>query len=458
MKQRVLLIEDTATLQMVYSANLTSAGYAVDVASNGVEGFELFRNSSAQVVIMDLFLPDIDGIEAIKSIKQINPQAKIIVITSNGSVTRAVEAMRAGAFDFLVKPFSDERLLAAISSALASVENRSDVNLEAGSFHGFTGRGPVMQEMYRKIIRVASSSAPVILTGECGISKETCAHAIHARSNLNEHPFITYSGQDQSASEQENTLFGGFEAVSISEQTSKKNALAKAFGGSLYINEISELAPLVQLKLSNLLRKNTQNKHNQNLEDDGFPRIICSTSTDPFVLLEEGKISNDLFYQLHILTIYVPCLHELGDDIIYIAQNILAKLSKSEQKSFVGFSDEVSAFFMSYDWPGDINQMENLLYKIVAHHDGTIVDMDMLPREFDTSSVKFDGEVSGENKSRYSGERSNSAIQQLIGLPLNEVERKIIDATIHSEGGSIPKAAGILGVAPSTIYRKITNT
>jgi DNA-binding NtrC family response regulator len=456
MKQRVLLIEDTATLQMVYSANLTSAGYAVDVASSGVEGLEKFRNSSAQIIIMDLFLPDIDGIEAIKSFTQINPQAKIIVITSNGSVTRAVEAMRAGAFDFLLKPFSDERLLAAISSALTSFETMTDVNLEAGSFYGFTGRGPVMQEMYRKIIRVAPSSAPVILTGECGISKETCAHAIHARSSLNEHPFVTYNGCDQTASEQENALFGGFEAKGISEQTDKKSVFAKASGGSLYINEISELAPLVQLKLSNLLRKTSQNKHSPNVEGDGFPRIICSTSTDPYVLLEEGKISNDLFYQLHILTVYVPCLHELGEDIVFIAERILAKLSIFEQKSFVGFSDEVSALFMSHDWPGDINQLENLLHKIVARHDGTIVDMDMLPREFDTSGMNLDGDVTGENKNRFSDERSNSAIQQLIGLPLDEVERKVIEATIHSEGGSIPKAAGILGVAPSTIYRKIT--
>jgi len=456
MKQSVLLIEDTATLQMVYSANLTSAGYVVDVASSGVEGLELFRNSSAQVVIMDLFLPDIDGIEAIKSFTQINPQAKIIVITSNGSVTRAVEAMRAGAFDFLLKPFSDERLLAAISSALANFETSADENLEAGSFYGFTGRGPVMQEMYRKIIRVAPSFAPVFMTGECDISKETCAHAIHARSNLNEHPFITYSGRDESASEQENTLFGGFEAVSISEQTDKKNTLAKAYGGSLYINEISELAPLVQQKLSNMLRKTNQNKHSPNVEGDGFPRIICSTSIDPYVLLEEGKINKDLFYQLHILTIYVPCLHELGDDIVFIAEKILAKLSRSEQKSFVGFSDKVSALFMSHNWPGNINQLENLLHKIVARHDSTIVDMDMLPREFDTSGMDLDRDVMGENKKRLSGDRSNSAIQQLIGLPLDEVERKIIEATIHSEGGSVPKAAGILGVAPSTIYRKLT--
>ncbi len=456
MKQRILLIEDTATLQMVYSANLTSAGYVVDVASNGSEGLELFRNSSAQVVIMDMFLPDIDGIEAIKSFTRINPQAKIIVITSNGSVTRAVEAMRAGAFDFLLKPLSDERLLATISSALVSFETRADVNLEAGSFYGFTGRGPVMQVMYRKIIRVAPSFAPVFMTGECDISKETCAHAIHSRSNLNEHPFITYSGRDQSASEQESALFGGFQTAGITEQIDKKSALAKSCGGSLYINEISNLAPLVQLKLSNLLREASQNNQSSNVEGDGFPRIICSTSTDPYVLLEEGKINKDLFYQLHILTIYVPCLHELGEDIVFIAEKILAKLSISEQKSFVGFSDEVSALFMSHDWPGDINQLENLLHKIVARHDGTIVDMDMLPREFDTSGLNFDGDVTGENKNRISGERSNSAIQQLIGLPLDEVERKIIEATIHSEGGSIPKAAGILGVAPSTIYRKIT--
>ena len=330
MKQRILLIEDTATLQMIYSANLKNAGYAVDVASTGAEGLELFHKSSAQVVIMDLFLPDIDGIDVIKSFARINPQAKIIVITSNGSVNRAVEAMRAGAFDFLLKPFSDERLLTTVSSALANFEIRTGVNLEAGCFYGFTGRGPVMQEMYRKIIRVAPSFAPVFLTGECGISKETCARAIHNHADSNTRPFITYSGSDQSASEQEKVLFGGFDTSDASEVIKNKSAFQNAYGGSLYINEVSELAPLLQSKLSNIMRNASLGEKLQNEEIGSFPRIICSTSIDPYVLLETGKISEDMFYQLHILTVDVPSLREIGDDIIFIAETMLSQFSRSK--------------------------------------------------------------------------------------------------------------------------------
>ncbi len=450
MKQRILLIEDTATLQMIYSANLKNAGYAVDVAFTGAEGLELFRKSSAQVVIMDMFLPDIDGIDVIKSFAKINPQAKIIVITSNGSVNRAVEAMRAGAFDWLLKPFSDERLLATVSSALTHFESKTDVNLEAGSFYGFTGRGPVMQEMYRKIIRVAPSFAPVFLTGECGVSKETCARAIHNHADLNTGPFIIYHGSNQSASQQEKTLFGGFDT---SEAAENKSAFEKAYGGSLYINEVSELAPLLQSKLSNLMRHASLGDNNQNEEAGRFPRIICSTSIDPYVLLETRKISEDMFYQLHILTVDVPSLREIGDDIIYIAETMLAKFSRSEKKSFVALSSEVAELFLSYHWPENINQLGNLLHKVVASHDGTIVNMDMLPKEFITSDMNMNG---GEPGIKETG-KSSSAIQQLIGMPLEEVERKIIEATILSQGGSVPMAADILGVAPSTIYRKRTN-
>jgi DNA-binding NtrC family response regulator len=453
MKQRVLLIEDTATLQMIYSASLAKAGYSVDVASTGVEGLKIFQKNNNHVVIIDLFLPDMGGIAVIKSLVRSNPQAKIIVITSNGSVNRAVEAMRAGAYDFLLKPFSDDRLLVTVATALASFESRAEVNIEAGKFYGFTGRGLIMQEMYHKIMRIAHSRAPVILIGECDVSKETCANAIHDHSELSAGPFAIFSGADLSAVEQDNALFGVGENP---EARDSQSAFQKAHGGTLYIDEFSELDPLLQSKLSSFLRKGNQNNLDKKEEGENFPRIICSTSTDPYVLLETGKIREDLFYQLHVLTVDVPSLREIGDDIIHVAEKILARLSKAEQKSFVGLDEEVSTVFKSHNWPGNINQLGNLLHRVVASHDQTLVNMDMLPRGFAMSGMVLNNGKTGIGEFRFSTERSNSAIHQLIGLKLEEVEGKFIEATIHSQGGSIPKAAAILGVAPSTIYRKIS--
>ncbi|MBE9477412.1 MAG: sigma-54-dependent Fis family transcriptional regulator, partial [Proteobacteria bacterium] len=428
MKQKILLIEDTATLQMIYSANLTKAGYTVDVAATGAEGLDRFQKNNSHVVIMDLFLPDMEGIEVIRSLIRCNPQAKIIVITSNGSVNRAVEAMRAGAFDFLLKPFSDERLLATVSTALASFESLADINFETGKFYGFTGQGPVMQEMYRKIMRVAPSAAPVVLIGECGTSKETCANAIHDHSGLGSNPFITFSGVSQSAVEQDKALFGALDGPD------NQAALQKAYNGTLYIPEISDIDLFVQSKLSALLRKNSLSDHDRNDDSKKFPHIICATSVDPYVLLETRKINEDLFYQLHVLTVDVPPIREIGDDIIRIAEIMLARFSKLEKKSFTGLSDDVAMLFKSHDWPGNMNQIGNMLHNVVASHDETFVKMAMLPIGFATTGAGLNNGKTGLPENRFSSERSNSAIHQLVGLKLEEVERNFIEATIQSQG------------------------
>ncbi len=454
MSPKLLLIEDTPTLQMIYNANLTGAGYKVDVAMTGTEGLKQFHRDNHPVVIMDMFLPDMDGVDVIRKLVRENPQAKIIVITSNGSINRAVEAMRAGAYDFLLKPFSDERLLATVSSALAGIEVKPEIDFGAGNFYGFTGRGPMMQEMYRKIMRIALSTAPVFVIGERGVGKGICAAAIHEHSGDDERPFVMYNGGDLTPAMQESTLFGGIENLGGKPKDNLPGALQRAYGGTLYINEVAELDPILQSKLGFFLQKISQNDQELDLAGNAFPRVICSTSIDPQVLLETRKIREDLFYQLHILTVDMPSLRERGDDIIHVAEAMLDRLSRSEKKAFVGLSDEVSELFLSHSWPGNVSQLGNLLHKVVAIHDARLVGLEMLPTGFASSGKANLNRTTDATEDRFSIERSGNAIHQLVGLPLEEVERKFIEATILSQGGSIPKAAEVLGVAPSTIYRK----
>jgi DNA-binding NtrC family response regulator len=454
MNHKLLLIEDTATLQMIYCANLMGAGHEVDVASTGAQGLEMFQSKSNSVVIMDLFLPDMDGVEVIRKLVQENPQAKIIVITSNGSVNRAVEAMRAGAFDFLLKPFSDERLLATVSLALASVEVRPEIDLETGNFYGFLGRGPIMQDLYRKIMRIAPSTAPVFVVGERGAGKDTCARAIHDHSGPKSRPFLKYNGTGLSQEAQEKTLFGDPENFEAQDNRNAKGALYKAYGGTLYISEVSELDPLMQSRLATYLRENNQSDTPFDGRGEKFPRIICSTSVDPHLLLETGKIREDLFYQLHVLSVEVPPLRILGDDINYVACAMLERFSRAEQKSFTGLSDTVADAFLTHSWPGNINQLENLLHKTVATYEGDLIAIEMLPIGFAGAGKKKIYMDSDMKDNRYFVDRSNNAIHHFVGLPLEELEAKFIEATIQSQDGSIPKAAEILGVAPSTIYRK----
>jgi DNA-binding NtrC family response regulator len=322
--------------------------------------------------------------------------------------------------------------------------------MAAGNFYGFTGRGPLMQEMYRKIMRIAASTAPIFVIGESGVGKELCAKAIHDHSGLKSQPFIVYSSSQLTFSTQQNTLFGSLQDVGLDPETGEPGALQKAHGGTLYISEISKLDPLMQSKLTVLLRNAKQGGDN----DAQFPRIICSTSIDPYQLLETGKIREDLFYLLHVLTVDVPALSDLGGDIVFIAETLLARFSRAEQKNFTGLSKEVSDVFMSHSWPGNVSQLANLLHMIVASYDASKVELDMLPMGFAPTGKKTGDTGQGGQENRLGGERRNHAIQQLVGLQLEEVERKFIDATIFSQGGSIPKAAEVLGLAPSTIYRK----
>ncbi len=455
MSQRILLIEDTTTLQLIYSTNLRNAGYSVDLASNGAEGIDMFMDNNNPVVIMDLFLPDMDGIDVIRRLVQENPHAKIIVITSNGSVNRAVDAMRAGAFDFLLKPFSDERLFSTVAAAFKSAQSRTDINLQTGNFYGFVGRSSLMQETYRKIMRVAPSNAPVFISGERGTGKGTCARAIHEHSGPKSRPFLQFSGSDLAAEMQDTQLFGGFDTTDPEKETTDKSIFERAFGGVLYISEVGDLDPVLQNKLANVLRKSTQHETAADEEDRDFPRIVCSSKSDPYQLLKSGAIRENLFYQLHILTIEMHPLRELGDDIIYIAQVLLGKLASVEHKDFKNLSSDVETLFRNNAWPGNINQLKNLLHSIVATYDGVTVTREMLPIGFVSASHHAANDLKiNEDDDPFYMERRNNAIHQLIGLELEEVERKFIEATIQSNGGSIPRAAEVLGVAPSTIYRK----
>ncbi|KAB7615423.1 sigma-54-dependent Fis family transcriptional regulator [Amylibacter sp. SFDW26] len=448
MNDRLLLIEDTATLQLIYSTNLRKAGYSVDLASNGSEGIDMFMDNNNPVVIMDLFLPDMDGIDVIRRLVQENPHAKIIVITSNGSVNRAVEAMRAGAFDFLLKPFSDERLFSTVASALKNAQSRTEINLTKGNFYGFIGRSSAMQDTYRKIMRIAPSSAPVFISGEGGTGKTTCANAIHDHSGPRSRPFVKYSGLNLNGQAQHATLFGTYGKSDNPLENSRNNAFERAFGGTLYLSEIEHLDPFVQSKLATIL-----SRFNQNEREQDFPRVICSSKTDPYRLLEANAIREDLFYQLHILTIEMRPLRDLEEDIAYIAKELLQKLAAVEYKDFSNLSSDVIDLFKSNKWTGNISQLKNLLHTLVATHDGKTVTLDMLPIGFASASHRTNNDDT-KTDDRYFIERSHNAIHQLVGLELEELERKFIEATIETNGGSIPRAAEVLGVAPSTIYRK----
>lgn len=445
----LLLIEDTPSLQLVYESVLRGAGHQVVSASTAADGLTLFQQHKPAVVLLDLMLPDRSGIALMRDFLSLAPETQIIVITANGSINRAVEAMRAGAYEFLLKPFNEQRFLHAVDTALSDSARRSE-QAKSGSAppaftqSGFVGRSAVMQKVYDRIQSVGRSMATVFISGESGTGKEVCAQAIHNVSRRAEGPFVPLNCGAIPADLLESEVFGHLKGSFTGAIADKPGAAAVADGGTLFLDEICEMDLNLQTKLLRFLQTST-------IQPVGAPqprkvnvRIICATNRDPLGEVRAGRFREDLYYRLHVVPLHLPPLRERGEDVIEIAEAALGQMSAEESRQFAGLDDEVKHIFRSHPWPGNVRQLLNVLRQAVVLHDAPVLQRDMLPPEMQPSRVAEPAAPAV----------SESALEGLIGLTLSEIERLVIEETIARHGGSVPKAARVLDVSPSTLYRK----
>ena len=445
----LLLIEDTASLQLIYQSVLQTAGHQVVTADNGAEGLAAFTRFAPAAVILDLMLPDRDGIDLMKEILAMRPGTPVIVITANGSITKAVEAMRAGAHEFIIKPFDEQRFLNAVSNALSSVP-RGRTTHPAPLPSQFVGTSPVMLDVYAKINAAAPSMATVFITGESGTGKELCAQAIHDRSNRARGPFVPLNCGAIPSELLESEVFGHMKGSFTGAIADKPGAAAMADGGTLFLDEICELDPNLQTKLLRFLQTSTIQPVGANRPRKINTRIICATNRDPLEAVRLGHFREDLYYRLHVVPIQMPPLRRRGADIITIAETALRQFSDEEGRSFERLDDEVRACFAQLPWPGNVRQLLNVIRQVVVMNDATVVTKAMLPDELHLADAP---------RAIAPGARPQTApalpLDDLIGLSLAAIERRVIEDTLARHGGSVSKAARVLEVAPSTLYRKI---
>jgi DNA-binding NtrC family response regulator len=459
----ILLVEDTASLAMLYRSVLARAGYKVTCASSLAEARSLYVAHRPRLVLLDLQLPDGDGLDLLGTINAETPEARVIVITANGSINRAVQAMRAGAFDFLVKPFDEARLLSAVANARASApsvpEEEAADQPETG-FQGFIGGSAAMAEIYRMVRSIGRSTATVFITGESGTGKEVCARAIHAVSTRAKKPFVPLNCAAIPRDLLESEVFGHLKGAFTGALSDKPGAAAVADGGTLFLDEICEMDLSLQTKLLRFLQTSTIQPVGAARPVSVDVRIVCATNRDPAEEVRQGRFREDLFYRLHVVPIHMPPLRARPEDIAEIAQASLVAFAAEEGKSFTGFDPETMAILSTRHWPGNVRQLLNVVRNIVVLNDGPLVMPHMLPAE-----------VSREGATAGAGERVTplptasprplppgeirKPVELLIGTPLAEVERELIEATIAHCDGSIPRAAKILALSPSTIYRKL---
>lgn len=450
----LLLIEDTPSLQMVYESVLRDAGHEVVSALTAADGLRMFARHKPQVVLLDLMLPDRPGLDLMRELLELKPDTSVIVVTANGSINRAVEAMRAGAYEFLLKPFNEQRFLNAVENALR--EGRAAPRAHPGPddsdqpLGGFIGSSPQMQKVYERIHSVARSMATVFITGESGTGKEICAQSIHGASARAAGPFVPLNCGAIPSDLLESEVFGHLKGSFTGAISDKPGAAAVADGGTLFLDEICEMDLNLQTKLLRFLQTSKIQPVGATSARKVNVRIICATNRDPMEEIRRGRFREDLYYRLHVVPIHLPALRERGTDAIEIAEHTLRRLSQEEERSFSGLSDEVQVLFQRLDWPGNVRQLQNVLRHAVVLYDGPLVTMDMLPIE-----LHHETEALNATPAPPAGDdKPHVTLDGLIGKTLSEIEQMVIEETIARHGGSVPRAARVLDVSPSTLYRK----
>lgn len=456
MTKPLLLIEDMPSLQMVYQAILKKYGHEVVGVTTAKEGLDAFRSDQPHTVLMDLMLPDGDGLEVMTEMLSDRPQTRVIVITANGSINKAVQAMRLGAFEFLVKPFTEERLINAVENAISTAKNMpASLPIppkESGEFQGFIGSSTIMEDVYRKIQSISSSMATVFISGESGTGKEVCAQAVHELSLRSRGPFVPLNCGAIPADLLESEVFGHLKGSFTGAIHDKIGAAGAADGGTLFLDEICEMDLNLQTKLLRFLQTSTIQPVGSTKPRKVNVRIICATNRDPYDEVRKGRFREDLFYRLHVVPIHLPPLADRGGDAVEIAEKMIKKFAEEEGKQFQRLEPEVKSLFGNLPWPGNVRQLLNVLRNVVVLNDSESVSVAMLPLEI----LHLNEEAAFDPPPRLAqnlGDPGN--LETLIGRSLSEIERIVIEETLEREGGAVSRAARILEISPSTLYRKL---
>ncbi len=450
----VLLVEDSSTLAQTYQSYLRQAGFEVTAVTSGKEALEALAGRPA-VVALDLGLPDMDGLELLNEIQGREQPPSVIVITGNASLGTAIAAMRAGAFDYLVKPFNAERLATTVRNAIERDSLQKEVQvyrkeLKREQFHGFIGSSLEMLAVYKTVESAARSNATVFVTGESGTGKEVCANAIHLSSARARKPFVAINCAAIPRDLMESEVFGHVAGAFTGALADRKGAAELADGGTLFLDEICEMDINLQAKLLRLLQSGTFQRVGSGKVMKADIRIVCATNRNPLAEVDAGRFREDLYYRLHVIPIHLPALRERGDDIRLIACALLERFARSEGKKFTALSEDALETIARHDWPGNVRELQNAIHNAVVLHEGEVLEAAMLPNWVKAGKrMRSNGAESAQAVNPVHAPASGDAL-----MPLWQIEKQAILAAIEACGGNVLKAAAFLEIAVSTIYRK----
>ena len=446
---KILLVEDTPTMQVLYLSILNKAGHGADSAGSIEEARGFLSERSYQVVLLDLNLPDGDGLDLLDEILLGNPGAQVIVITANGSLNKAIQAMRSGATDFLVKPFTADKLLASVDRASEVIDTVSGIAKQ----DGFAGTSEEIKALRARIADLAGSEAALFVYGEEGLDKDYLAGLVHKNSAYSQGSMVELDCSDGIPTGPDGDLFTtAIPQLAALQQRSLHDVYEHLQGGTLILKEVCELGMVQQLELLRFLQWTPDGFIPPQSSERPKLRIISTSTKDPLTEVRSGRFRRDLLSKLYDVPIGIPPLRDRKEDIVPCAEEFLRLLALRRDRPVPVLSQAAKDLIAEYSWPRNIKQLQAVLETAVSFYSPDVIEADMLGEEIARFAKAGHDPVNGASHSTIA---PDLAVDNLVGLTLSEVEQKFIEATIARCKGSVPKAAEILNVAPSTLYRKL---
>lgn len=465
---RVLIIEDSPSLARTYEAQLKRDAAAIEIAEDGAAGERAMGAGRPDCILLDLNLPDANGMDLLRSWRAAEIATPVVVITANGSINTAIDAMREGATDFLVKPFGAERLVTTVKNAvekskLEKVVKAFEQSKPKAQFAEFVGSSLPMQAVYRVLETAAPSNAGVFITGETGTGKELAARAVHTSSARAGRAFIAVNCGAIPKDLIESELFGHVKGAFTGATTDRAGAAELANGGTLFLDEIGEMPIDLQPKLLRFLQTGTYARVGDSRIRQTDIRIVAATNRDPWSAVRAGRLREDLYFRLNVIPVELPPLRDRAGDILMLADAFLARYADEEGRSDLKFADEARQALLHHHWPGNVRELENLVRRcVVLAQDEEIAAADLsLTQGFAAAPapVVVPDAVAPVPASAEPAPASPYPVSSAAPVPggiepLWKVEKRTIEHAIALCGENVTEAAKQLEIAPSTIYRK----
>jgi len=436
-KENILVVDDSEITLEVIERNLSREGYRVFTAGNAGDAINIIEQTPVDLVITDLKMPRVSGLELIRHLRENYKNTEVMMITGYATVEGAVMAVKAGAEEYLSKPFTDEELLRAVQTALEKLHMRRTLQvplkMASSESYGIIGNSEGLRKVFTVIEKAASSKATVLIYGESGTGKELVARAIHYSSPRASSTFVPVNCGGIPESLLESELFGHLKGAFTGANETRAGFFLTADGGTIFLDEVGEMSLAMQVKLLRVLEDKEICMLGSTKSSRIDVRILAATNKDLLKLVENGSFREDLYYRLNVLNLAIPPLRERGEDILILTNHFIRKFSECSGKEQISFSDEALGVLMNYFWPGNVRELENLIQRLVVMTDSDIIDITDFPSLMRFSANKICN----------------------LDRSLAEMESEHIKNVLSSVDGNKSKASKILGIDRKTLREKL---